>query len=61
MTYPTSNIDNRVIHDEIPLAYAGAVKYTVIVESGYYLACDIKIMADDITVVDIKTVLFSKS
>ena len=61
MTYPTSNIDNRVTHDEMPLAYAGEVDYTVIVKSGYFIACDIKIMADDITEIDIKTVLFSKS
>ena len=61
VTYPTSNTDNRVTHDEVPLAYAGEVDYTVIVESGHHLACDIKIMADDITEVDIQTVLFSKS
>ena len=61
VTYPTSNTDNRVIHDELPLTYAGKVNYTVIVKSGYHLACDIKIMADDISLVDIQTVLFSKS
>ena len=62
VTYPTSNTDNdRVTHDEIPLATAGEVDYTVIVKSGCHLVCDIKIMADDITEVDIKTVLFSKS
>ena len=60
VTYPASNTDNRVTHDEIRLATAGAVDYTVIVESGYYFACDIKILADDITEVDEKTVLFSK-
>ena len=49
VTYPTSNSENRVTHDEIPLTYAGEVNYTVIVESGYHLACDIAIMADDIT------------
>ena len=61
VTYPTSNTENRVTHDEMPLTTAGEVKYTVIVESGFDLACDIKIMADDISVVDIQTVLFSKS
>ena len=61
MTYPTLNTHNRVTHDEIPLTYAGAVDYTVIVESGYFVTCDIKIMADDTTEVDIKTLLFSKS
>ena len=60
-TYPISNINNRVTHDEMPLTYAGAVKYTVVVESGYFLACDIEIMADDISLVDIQTVLFSKT
>ena len=45
----------------MPLAYAGEINYTVIVTSGFFGACDIKIMADDITEVDIKTVFFSKS
>ena len=61
VTYPLSNIDNKETHDEMPLAYAGEVNYTVIVESGYHCAADIKIIGDNREEFDIKTVLFSKS
>ena len=61
VTYPTSNTDNRDTHDKVPLAYAGEMNYTVIVDSGYYFACDIKIIANDIFEVDVQTILFSKS
>ena len=59
VTYPTTDIDKRKSHDEMPLAYAGEVNYTAIVKSGYHCACDIKIIADDIEEVDIMTVPFS--
>ena len=61
VTYPTSNTDDRVTHDELPLAYAGEVNYTAIVESGFLCAADIKIIFDSREEIDIMTVFFSKS
>ena len=60
VTYPMANFANRNSHDEVPLAVAGQVNYTVIVKSGYHYAADIKIITDDADEIDIMTVPFSK-
>ena len=58
--HPTTNSSNTTTHTEVVITQSGLMNYTVFVRRNCHCVADIKIIADN-KVVDVKTVLFSKS